>query len=240
MNLKRLRLGQRLKRLIEGSALQQFDVLFMKQCGLFVRCMCLTLFYLSMMMSPVVMAATLERVLQTGDIIFHQSTSQQSLAIQKATKSPYSHMGLVVKKAEQWWVLEAIQPVQYTPLQTWIKRGEKSHVVVKRLKKSDLSDQQKYKLIQHAARYLGKPYDIYFEWDNRAIYCSEIVWKAYHDALGIQLSAKEQLKQFDLTAPEVKALIQQRYGENIPMNETVVSPKAIYDSPLLKEVYRMY
>ncbi len=36
---------------------------------------------------------------------------------------------------------------------------------------------------------LGKPYDIYFEWDDRAIYCSEIVWKAYQHALGIELSA---------------------------------------------------
>ena len=52
--------------------------------------------------------------LQTGDLIFHISTSSQSLAIQKATHSPYSHMGLIVNKHNQIWVLEAVQPVRYT------------------------------------------------------------------------------------------------------------------------------
>jgi hypothetical protein len=33
---------------------------------------------------------------QDGDIIFHTSRSSQSLAIQRATHSPYSHMGLTV------------------------------------------------------------------------------------------------------------------------------------------------
>ncbi|MBW1915217.1 MAG: hypothetical protein JRI86_09795 [Deltaproteobacteria bacterium] len=32
---------------------------------------------------------------QDGDIIFHTSRSEQDLVIQKATKSPYSHMGIV-------------------------------------------------------------------------------------------------------------------------------------------------
>ncbi len=55
-----------------------------------------------------------QSVFQTGDIIFHISKSQQSLSIQKATHSPYSHMGMIVNKNNQTWVLEAIQPVQYT------------------------------------------------------------------------------------------------------------------------------
>ena len=46
---------------------------------------------------------------QTGDIIFHTSKSAQSLVIQKATHSPYSHMGMIVMKQGQALVLEAIQ-----------------------------------------------------------------------------------------------------------------------------------
>ena len=41
---------------------------------------------------------------QTGDIVFHVSKSQQSLGIQKATKSRYSLMGLIVKKNGKAWV----------------------------------------------------------------------------------------------------------------------------------------
>ena len=44
------------------------------------------------------------RSYQTGDIIFHVSKSQQSLGIQKATKSRYSHMGLIVNKNGKAWV----------------------------------------------------------------------------------------------------------------------------------------
>ena len=178
-----------------------------------------------------------QSVFQTGDIIFHISKSQQSLSIQKATHSPYSHMGMIVNKNNQTWVLEAIQPVQYTTLNKWIARGENAHYVVKRLKQP-LNVQQKTTLVQNAEKYLGKPYDIYFEWDDRAIYCSEIVWKAYQHALGIELSPLQQLKQFDLKQNEVQHLMRQRYGQNIPLNEQVIAPKAIYDSKLLKEIFR--
>ncbi|WP_180102968.1 YiiX family permuted papain-like enzyme [Acinetobacter sp. YH12126] len=178
-----------------------------------------------------------QSVFQTGDIIFHISKSQQSLSIQKATHSPYSHMGMIVNKNNQTWVLEAIQPVQYTALNQWIARGENAHYVVKRLKQP-LNVPQKTKLVQNAEKYLGKPYDIYFEWDDRAIYCSEIVWKAYQHALGIELSPLQQLKQFDLKQYEVQRLMRQRYGQNIPLNEQVIAPKAIYDSKLLKEIFR--
>lgn len=174
---------------------------------------------------------------QTGDIIFHISKSQQSLVIQQATHSPYSHMGMIVNKNGQTWVLEAIQPVQYTALNKWIARGVKGHYVVKRLQ-SALNVSQKQKLLQNAEQYLGRPYDIYFEWSNRAIYCSEIIWKAYNQALGIQLAPLQHLKQFDLKQSSVQKLMKQRYGQNIPLNETVIAPKAIYDSKYLQEVFR--
>ncbi|QIO07508.1 YiiX family permuted papain-like enzyme [Acinetobacter shaoyimingii] len=189
---------------------------------------------ISILYSPILWAKS---ALQTGDIIFHVSKSQQSLGIQKATHSPYSHMGMIVNRQGQTWVLEAIQPVKYTPLQQWIQRGVKQHYVVKRLK-SNLTLKQQNALVKNAEQYLGRPYDIYFGWDNTAIYCSELVWKAYHDALGVNLAPLEKLKQFDLTAPEVKKLMQQRYGKNIPWNETVIAPKSIYESKILVDVIR--
>lgn len=172
---------------------------------------------------------------QTGDIIFHTSKSSQSIVVQKATHSPYSHMGMIVNKKNQIWVLEAIQPVKYTPLQQWINRGTNAQYVLKRYHKA-LTQNQKNKLVNEAEKYLGKPYDIYFEWDDQSIYCSEIVWKAYDKALGIQLAPLQKLKQFNLSDPQVKALMKQRYGNQVPLNETVIAPKAIYDSQYLIEV----
>ena len=47
-----------------------------------------------------------------GDIVFHTSRSSQSLAIQLATKSPYSHMGIVYLRDGKPFVFEAVQPVK--------------------------------------------------------------------------------------------------------------------------------
>ncbi len=172
---------------------------------------------------------------ETGDIIFQTSKSAQSVVIQKATHSPYSHMGMIVNKQGKLWVLEAIQPVKYTALKQWINRGEKGQYVVKRYYKP-LSMAQQNQLVKSAEKYLGKPYDLYFEWDDQAIYCSEIVWKAYTNALGIQLSPLQHLKDFDLKDAQVKSLMKQRYGAHIPLQETVIAPKAIFDSKLLISV----
>ena len=169
---------------------------------------------------------------QTGDIIFQTSKSAQSMVIQKATHSPYSHMGMIVNMKGQYFVLEAIQPVQYTPLQQWIKRGVQHGYVVKRYQKS-LNLVQQQKLVKQAEKYLGRPYDIYFEWSDDAIYCSEIVWKAYQDGLGIQLAPLKKLSSFDLSDAKVKALMKQRYGLQIPLQETVISPKDIFESQQL-------
>ena len=62
-------------------------------------------------------------VVKDGDIIFHTSNSAQSLAIQRATGSKYSHMGLVVHRDGRPFVFEAINTVQFTPLDRWIARG---------------------------------------------------------------------------------------------------------------------
>lgn len=178
---------------------------------------------------------TYSAVYETGDIIFQTSKSAQSKVIQKATHSPYSHMGMIVNKQGQVWVLEAIQPVKYTPLKQWIDRGVNQAYVVKRYQTS-LSTSQQNVLLKNAEVYLNKPYDIYFEWNDDAIYCSEIVWKAYKDALDIELAPLAQLKSFDLTDQTVKALMKQRYGHKIPLQEKVIAPSAIFNSKKLVTV----
>ena len=81
--------------------------------------------------------ATPNYVPRNGDIIFHTSRSSQSLAIQRATHSPYSHMGIVYVEAGEPSVYEAVQPVKLTRLDDWAKRGENGHFVVKRLRDAD-------------------------------------------------------------------------------------------------------
>ena len=72
-----------------------------------------------------------------GDIIFHASRSTQSEAVQRATKSTYSHMGIVCLEDGEPLVFEAVEPVKFTPLADWIARGEDAHFVIKRLKNAE-------------------------------------------------------------------------------------------------------
>lgn len=172
---------------------------------------------------------------QAGDIVFHTSTSRQSLAVQAATHSPYSHMGIVLFQQGKPYVFEAVQPVKYTPLAAWLARGKDGRYVIKRLK-MPLPAAAVDRLQAQAARYAGKPYDLTFEWSNTRIYCSELVWKLYQSAADIELAPLARLDSFDLTPAAVKSKLKERYGNRIPLDEPVIAPVAIFDSALLVTV----
>ena len=175
---------------------------------------------------------------QNGDIIFQASLSNQSKAIQLATHSEWSHCGIIYKEGTRYFVYEAVQPVKLTPLEKWLARGEKQRYVVKRLKNAQavLTPDVLQKMKQEEEKFTGKDYDIYFEWTDEKIYCSELIWKIYKEATGLELGALEQLKDFDLTNKIVQSKMKERYGEKIPMEEKVISPAGIFNSALLMTV----
>ncbi|MDB5257806.1 MAG: peptidoglycan peptidase [Chitinophagaceae bacterium] len=176
-------------------------------------------------------------VYKTGDIIFQNSHSSQSEAIKLATHSKFSHVGVIVIKNKQPFVLEAVEPVSLTPLKAWIARGDQRYFEIKRPKESlpeNIAVQKKLDSLQKI--YLSKHYDIPFQWTDDKLYCSELVWKLYQKVYGIELCATRQLKDFDLSSPLVQTALKQRYGAAIPMNEQVVSPEDLYQSPLLQSV----
>ena len=168
-----------------------------------------------------------------GDVIFQSSQSNQSKAIEQATNSPYSHVGIVFIKNGKPYVFEAASKVIYTPLDKWINRGKNKTYVIKRLKNHPLSQQEITSLKQVAHKFENKPYDIWFGWDDKYIYCSELVWKIYNRALKLKIGQLQTIKDFNLSSPAVKQKLKERYGNNIPYQETVISPVAIFNSPLL-------
>lgn len=174
-----------------------------------------------------------------GDLLFQTSRSTQSGAVQAATRSRWSHMGLLFRKQGRWMVLEAVQPVKYTALETWVRRGEGGHVEARRLKPGVkvLAPHEVETLRREGERYLGRPYDLTFEWDDRRIYCSELVWKAYERALGLKLGQLQTLADFDLSAPAVRRKMAERYPKGVPRGMPVISPQAMYDAPELEAAW---
>ena len=144
-------------------------------------------------------------------------------------------MGIIYENEGQFLVYEAVQPVKLTPLKEWINRGKNSHYVIKRLENADkvLTKPVLTKMKQVGEQYKGKSYDLYFEWSDDKIYCSELVWKIYKQAADIEIGQLEALSDFDLTSEMVQAKMKERYGNHIPLDEQVISPAAMFNSDKL-------
>ncbi|EMO91114.1 YiiX family permuted papain-like enzyme [Leptospira noguchii] len=173
-----------------------------------------------------------------GDIIFHESNSEQSKAIRLATRSPYTHAGIIFKYGNEYKVLEAVEPVKLTPLSAFIKRGKKYHYVIKRLKNRNdiLSKNKLAEMKRYGESFLGKHYDIYFGWSDDRIYCTELIWKLYNKTTGKKLGELKTLKDFNLSFPQVQSLMKKRYGNDIPYSEPVISPIDMFESTELETI----
>jgi len=173
-----------------------------------------------------------------GDIIFQSSNSAQCKAIKLATHSEFSHVGMITIQNGQPYVLEAIEPVCITPLNSWITRGTGSHYTVMRLKKRDsLILPNEIPLAKSIGeKMVGTHYDLYFGWTDDRLYCSELVWKVYKRGFDVELCPLRKMKEFDLSSPEVKAIMKQRYGSNPPLEEQVVALSDLSNSELLYTV----
>ncbi|RYD83050.1 MAG: YiiX family permuted papain-like enzyme [Sphingobacteriales bacterium] len=174
---------------------------------------------------------------QEGDIVFQSTQSRQSKAIELATHSRFSHVGMIIENDGKLVVAEAVQPVKFTSIENWITQGG-GKFTQSRIKNADkiLTENVKMKMRNLANSYAGKNYDLYFEWSDDKLYCSELVWKIYKNAAGIEVGKIRKFKEYDFTHPVVKQQLKERFGNNIPMEENIVSPEDIYKSDLLVEV----
>ncbi len=178
---------------------------------------------------------------QNGDMILQTNTSGQGWAIQFATNSKYTHIGVLFKENNEWVVYEAVQPVQKVTLDEFISRGENNQYTILRLKNDSLVklDHVTQKMKNYLLKQIDKNYDWVFNWSEEEMYCSELVYKAYFNA-GIKISDTKLLKDYKLNHPVVKAQLKERYGNNIPLNDTMVAPSDIAEDHRLKVVFDNY
>ena len=165
-------------------------------------------------------------LLKIGDVIFHKSQSAQSKALNEATGSPWTHVGIIVKDSKgRWSVAEAIGPVKITPLSTFIGRGKNKHFRIYRHPEFDptsMTDKLYAAIKKH-----NKAYDIYFEFSDERTYCSELVYKAMMEVMGREVGHIQKMKEMKLTGPYVKALIKKRLtdtGRELNPDEPIITP----------------
>ena len=160
--------------------------------------------------------------LKEGDIVFQTSKSQQAPFIIAATDSKWSHCGIIIEKPDGLYVLEAISPVSLTPYQQWVERGKGKRVGVKRYTEEPVKIK--------CSKYLGKPYDLAFKFDNGKWYCSELVYDIYKRQLGVELCKPRPVSDYHLQGME--KLLSKR---GISKEQLVVAPSDLYDSKLLTD-----
>ncbi|WP_343684294.1 YiiX/YebB-like N1pC/P60 family cysteine hydrolase [Asticcacaulis sp.] len=142
-----------------------------------------------------------------GDLIFQTSRSQQSKAILLASRSFYTHIGIVKQTPNGWMVVEAVGPVKETPLNAWVERGKFARYAVYRPK--NLTEDQTRKVFATARKLYGRPYDIYFSFDNRSLYCSELAYLAFKPA-GIELGQRQAIGELGVGEGAARKLIAKR------------------------------
>jgi hypothetical protein len=174
--------------------------------------------------------------LRDGDLVFHRSTSAQSVAIAEATHSTYTHVGVVLRQEGRVRVLEAVEPVRMTPVDEWIAAG-RGPTVAKRLKDAEvLTPEVLERMRALADGWLGMHYDALFAWTDEAMYCSELAWKLYERAAGVRLGEPRALSTYQLDGPAVSIAAKKRFPKGLPLHETVISPQDLFDDPQLVNV----
>ena len=180
--------------------------------------------------------------LKDGDLVFQESRSTQSAAITAATRSRWTHMGVVLVDDGKAVVLEAVQPTKLTPFAAWVARGVHGRVVVKRLQNADavFTPEVGAKMRALGRGWLGRSYDLQFGWGDDQLYCSELAYKVLDRAAGVQVGKLQRAKEFNLAAPEVQKKIAERFGSGkVAFNpeEPMVSPQSMFEDPKLVTVF---
>ncbi len=176
-----------------------------------------------------------EPVYKDGDIIFQTTSGDVGKAIQIASHSQYNHCGMLFYENGIWMVYEAVQPVSKITLKNFNKRGKG---VVYRLKNRDavLTTDAIVKLKATYAVFNNKNYDDKYMWSDTEIYCSELVYKLYKNALNIEVCTLKKLSDYDLSNPLVKEKLKEKYNGKIPLQETIVAPSDIANSSMVELV----
>jgi hypothetical protein len=190
--------------------------------------------------------------LKNGDLIFQTSTSSQSGAIFVATGNSYTHMGIIKGSPSGYVVVEATGVVKETPLKDWVNKGLLNRVALYRNEK--LTNEQSQAILGSAEKYYGRAYDIFFSFNNQAIYCSELPYLAFGEA-GIPIGRVQKVSELNFDSALVRKIIEQRWQRHEEctaknygfeqcydhiLKQSLVTPVSIAEDPQFTKIFSNY
>ncbi len=167
--------------------------------------------------------------LQTGDIVFQESLYPNHQVIGWLSRNTINHCGIVLEENNRYYVVEVLNGVQKTPMDTWVARGLKREYLAMRLsERPENWDRLKIEII----KVMKKPTDFYFRWTDEAYYNAELVYKMYERALGIQLG-----KFRVILTPTLSDSLRQKlgsYNHKLPAKLEIITPLDILSDTKLE------
>jgi hypothetical protein len=190
--------------------------------------------------------------LETGDIVFQNSASGARDAIMLASRTQYTHVGLVeIDAAGRAVVIEAVGPVRTIALEDWIRKGRGHRVTIKRIK--GLTGSEAAQAVARARHYMGRPYDHYFYESRDRIYCSELIHAAFKEGASISVGREERLSDLNIGNAAARKLIRKRWRSHplcqakgaatferclpLILEQTLVTPASIAADQRMELVY---
>jgi hypothetical protein len=148
--------------------------------------------------------------LRNGDIVFQSARSDQALAILLATRSLYTHAGIVAVAPDgAVSVIQAGQVVVKTPLADWIRQSYGERLTIMRF--PGLSPAAGAQVVAAAEALEGRPYDYFFRLSQDEIYCSSLVYDAFLNGPHIQLGHLQPIGSLGLDNFAVRKIIRARW-----------------------------
>lgn len=192
--------------------------------------------------------------LRTGDLVFVGLPMDYSLdnkdddtmdnAIVAATGGEelnMIHVAIVEVANDTTWIIDATikHGVDRHPLSVFLsdftlKTGDYPEFIVKRVKDNALAQQW----VEKAKSFCGAPYDVYFQADDDAFYCSELVETSYLDASGKRIfhNAPMNFKDSDGEFPVYWKQLFERINSEIPQDKPGTNPQAMSKEDCLETV----
>ena len=130
-------------------------------------------------------------------------------------------------------MFKAIGPVKETSVTAWEMQGRDGRFTVYRLK-------PKYRekipaFIKAAQSCEGLPYDLHYDMDDTAIYCSELIYKAFRKATGEELGRLQKLSE--LKWQPYEAVIKQLEDGTVPLDRVLITPRSMSEAAQLEKVF---
>lgn len=177
-----------------------------------------------------------EDKLKEGDIIFISIPNFLYRAIEKATNSETSHVGILLKNNGKWMVAESKVPVScLTPLNDFIKRSDHLWFAIKRINEP-LSQENIAALKQSCEARFGVLYDFSFCFSSKKLFCSKFVYEVFKESCNIEVGRLESFQTLISNNPSALSSFWRLWFLGfIPYEKLTVTPQSqLTDANLTK------